>query len=44
MWLDALDRQRLVELAYQKGKELNLVNKTYLRWKKNTVTMLELGT
>lgn len=32
MWLDSLDRKKLVELAYQKGKELNLVNKTYLRW------------
>jgi nicotinate-nucleotide pyrophosphorylase (carboxylating) len=32
MWLDALDRQKLVELAYQKGKELNLGNNDYLRW------------
>ncbi len=32
MWLDALDRQKLVELAYQKGKELNLANSNYLRW------------
>jgi nicotinate-nucleotide pyrophosphorylase (carboxylating) len=32
MWLDALDRQKLVELAYQKGKELTLANKNYLRW------------
>jgi nicotinate-nucleotide pyrophosphorylase (carboxylating) len=32
MWLDALDRQKLVELAYQKGKELNLANENYLRW------------
>jgi nicotinate-nucleotide pyrophosphorylase (carboxylating) len=32
MWLDALDRQKLVEIAYQKGKELNLNNKYYLSW------------
>jgi len=32
MWLDALDRQKLVETAYQKGKELNLNNKHYLSW------------
>jgi nicotinate-nucleotide pyrophosphorylase (carboxylating) len=32
MWLDALDRQKLVELAYQKGKELNLANENYFRW------------
>jgi len=32
MWLDALDRQKLVEFAYQKGKELNLNNKNYLNW------------
>jgi nicotinate-nucleotide pyrophosphorylase (carboxylating) len=32
MWLDALDRQKLVEIAYQKGKELNLNNKHYLSW------------
>lgn len=32
MWTDALDRQKLVELAYQRGKELNLNNKNYLRW------------
>jgi nicotinate-nucleotide pyrophosphorylase (carboxylating) len=32
MWLDALDRQKLVEIAYQKGKELNLNNKRYLSW------------
>jgi nicotinate-nucleotide pyrophosphorylase (carboxylating) len=32
MWLDALDRQKLVELAYQKGKELTLANENYLRW------------
>jgi len=27
-----LDREKLVELAYQKGKELNLSNKKYLSW------------
>ena len=32
MWTNALDRQKLVELAYQRGKELNLNNKNYLRW------------
>ena len=32
MWLDALDRQKLVELAYQKGKELTLTNDNYLHW------------
>jgi len=32
MWTDALDRQKLVEMAYQKGKELNLNNKNYLSW------------
>jgi len=32
MWTDALDRQKLVEIAYQKGKELNLNNKNYLNW------------
>ncbi len=32
MWLDVLDRQKLVELAYQKGKDLNLNNKKYLSW------------
>jgi len=32
MWLDILDRQKLVELAYQKGKDLNLNNKNYLNW------------
>lgn len=32
MWLDVLDRQKLVELAYQKGKDLNLKNKKYLSW------------
>jgi nicotinate-nucleotide pyrophosphorylase (carboxylating) len=32
MWLDVLDRQKLVEFTYQKGKELNLNNKDYLSW------------
>ena len=32
MWTDALDRQKLVENAYQKGKELSLNNKKYLSW------------
>ena len=32
MWLDSLDRQKLVEVAYQKGKELTLTNKNYLCW------------
>ena len=32
MWLDALDRQKIVELAYQKGKELTLANENYLLW------------
>lgn len=32
MWLDVLDRQKLVELAYQKGKDLKLNNKKYLSW------------
>jgi nicotinate-nucleotide pyrophosphorylase (carboxylating) len=32
MWTDILDRQKLVEIAYQKGTELNLNNKNYLRW------------
>ena len=32
MWTDVLDRQKLVEIAYQKGKELNLNNKNYLNW------------
>jgi len=27
-----LDREKLVELAYQRGKELNLKNKNYLNW------------
>jgi nicotinate-nucleotide pyrophosphorylase (carboxylating) len=29
MWLDVLDRQKLVDRAYQKGKNLNLNNKNY---------------
>jgi nicotinate-nucleotide pyrophosphorylase (carboxylating) len=32
MWFEILDRQKIVEMAYQKGKELNLNNKTYLEW------------
>jgi nicotinate-nucleotide pyrophosphorylase (carboxylating) len=32
MWPDVLDRQKLVETAYQKGKELKLNNKNYLKW------------
>ncbi|MBN1785092.1 MAG: carboxylating nicotinate-nucleotide diphosphorylase [Candidatus Bathyarchaeota archaeon] len=32
MWLETLDRQKLVELAYQKGKGLTLANKNYLLW------------
>ncbi len=32
MWLDALDRQKLVEIAYQKGKKLTLNNKNYRCW------------
>ena len=32
MWTDTLDREKLVELAYQRGKELNLNNKNYLSW------------
>jgi nicotinate-nucleotide pyrophosphorylase (carboxylating) len=32
MWTDILERQKLVEIAYQKGKELNLANKNYLNW------------
>jgi len=32
MWTDVLDRQKLVEMAYQKGKELNLNNNDYLNW------------
>ena len=32
MWLDALDRQKLVESAYQKGKDLTLNNNDYRLW------------
>ncbi len=32
MWTDILDRQKIVEIAYQKGTELNLNNKNYLHW------------
>lgn len=32
MWLDVLERQKLVEIAYQKGRELNLNNDIYLSW------------
>ena len=32
MWLDVLDRQKLVEMAYQKGKELTLNNQLYVNW------------
>ena len=32
MWTDILDRQKLVEIAYQKGNELSLNNKNYLNW------------
>ena len=32
MWTDALDRQKLVETAYQKGSELDLTNNCYLEW------------
>jgi nicotinate-nucleotide pyrophosphorylase (carboxylating) len=32
MWLDGLDRQKLVEKAYQKGRELTLTNSDYLSW------------
>ena len=32
MWLDVLDRQKLVETAYQRGEELNLSNQSYLNW------------
>jgi nicotinate-nucleotide pyrophosphorylase (carboxylating) len=34
MWIDALERQKIVENAYQKGKELNLKNKNYRIWLK----------
>lgn len=32
MWLDVLERQKLVEIAYQKGTELSLDNSSYLSW------------
>jgi nicotinate-nucleotide pyrophosphorylase (carboxylating) len=32
MWTDILERQKIVEIAYQKGKELSLNNKNYLNW------------
>ena len=32
MWTDVLERQKLVETAYQKGKELNLNNRNYHKW------------
>ncbi len=32
MWLDVLDRQKLVDLAYQKGKNLNLNNRNYFAY------------
>ena len=32
MWLDVLERQKLVELAYQKGNKLTLNNEKYLGW------------
>ena len=32
MWTDQLERQKLVEIAYQKGTELTLTNKSYLSW------------
>lgn len=32
MWTEALDRQELIENAYQKGKELNLKNRKYRNW------------
>jgi nicotinate-nucleotide pyrophosphorylase (carboxylating) len=32
MWTDILDRQKLVEIAYQKGNELNLNNQSYISW------------
>jgi nicotinate-nucleotide pyrophosphorylase (carboxylating) len=35
MWLDGLDRQKLVESAYQKGQELTLSNERYLSWLEN---------
>ena len=32
MWLEVLDRQKLIEIAYQKGNQLNLNNQNYLDW------------
>ena len=32
MWFDVLDRQKLVELTYQKGNKLTLRNEKYLGW------------
>jgi nicotinate-nucleotide pyrophosphorylase (carboxylating) len=32
MWLDVLERQKLVETAYQKGSELSVSNDNYLNW------------
>ena len=32
MWLEVLDRQKLVEIAYHKGNQLKLSNQNYLDW------------
>jgi len=32
MWLDILDRQKHIEIAYQKGDKLTLNNNKYLNW------------
>jgi len=32
MWTNTLDREKIVELVFQRGKELNLNNKNYLSW------------
>ena len=32
MWLEVLNRQKLVEIAYQKGNQLNLSNQNYRDW------------
>ena len=32
MWFDVLNRQKFVEIAYQKGQELNLNKKAYIEW------------
>ncbi len=32
MWLDVLEREKLVELAYQKGNKLTLSNPKYVSW------------